>query len=246
MTRYVWIMLMVFALCISAYAQESGDGAYQQGDYVTAIRLYEAQIASGNTDIAVWVNLGNAYWMNGENAQALRYLLRAQQALPREESLATTIALIRADNNTSSTQDTDFWRTLGTLTNPFITFQELSIFVWGLWLAVIIVTSLYALLPAQRNTLRWLWGLIVVILGVSGGLLASRYIVTSTQPLAIVLNNSTAYSGADNTYLPLFTLNSATEVRLLSEKDSWGQVVLSDGQLGWVPLTDMTLVNPSN
>jgi tetratricopeptide (TPR) repeat protein len=232
---------------MGVYAQENGDGAYQQGDYTTAIRQYEAQIANGNTDIALWVNLGNAYWMNGENAQALRHLLRAQQALPRDTHIATTIALIRAQTNTlpTSIKDTNFWRTLGTLTNPFMTFQELSVIVWGLWVFVMMMTSLVWVWRSQPDSVRWLWGLSVLIFGLSMSLLASRYFIATSQPSAVVMREATAYSGADSTYLPLFTANSATEVRVLSEKNNWVQVVLSNDQLGWLPLDDIALVNPN-
>ena len=56
---------------------------YERGEYGDAAQQYEALIASGYEDAALYYNLGNAYFKKGELGLAVLNYLRAEELSPR-------------------------------------------------------------------------------------------------------------------------------------------------------------------
>ena len=68
-------------------------------------------------------------------------------------------------------------------------------------------------------------------------LLGSRIFVEQQRPVAVIVSPSAqVMSGPGQDYLPLFSLMTAAEVRLLEARAGWVRVVLPDGLQGWLPV----------
>ncbi len=68
---------------VSAF--RAGNEAYSKQDFVGAIAHYEAVLQAGTHSAALYYNLGNAYWQQGDAGRALLYL---EKAMALDPSLA--------------------------------------------------------------------------------------------------------------------------------------------------------------
>ena len=90
-------LLIIGISSIQAQDLASANIAYDNGDYETAIILYESALAVGEVSGEIHYNLGNAYYLNGEIGKAMQYYLLAEMYLPRHAVIASQIELIRAE-----------------------------------------------------------------------------------------------------------------------------------------------------
>ena len=68
-------------------AVDAANQLYTAGHYAEAIQLYEGQVARGVQDSALFFNLGNAYFQQGDLGRAVLNLERAAQLNPRDADI---------------------------------------------------------------------------------------------------------------------------------------------------------------
>lgn len=232
------IIGLVFAQFVAAQRDEidRAAAAYQNGDYETAITLYETLVASGAQDGAVFFNLGNVYYQSGDLGHALVNYRRAQNLTPRDADLNVNMALSRARRLDIQGDETGLLESLGVLTTGVLTSIELgwiTLALWTLWFGLLSA----AVLRAQwRDALRAPLIILGVIALAGIVLLGSRLYVASSTPSAVVIESSVnAMSGPGDAYLELFQLHEAAELRLLDQRADWLRFALPDGRQGWIP-----------
>jgi tetratricopeptide (TPR) repeat protein len=231
-----------YALAQENIADEAAT-AYERGAYATAIRLYESVLASGAQDASLFYNLGAAYYQSGELAKALINYRRAQNFIPRDNDLTTSIALIRAQRLDVQGDEAGLIESLSGLTSSFLTVTELSwiaFVLWGLWFGLLSAAILQGRL---REMLRGPL-LICGVLALAGLLLlGSRLYVTTSIPSAIVVEPTVSVmSGPGEDFLEIFQLHEAAEIHLLEARDAWIRFSLPDGRQGWIPVEAIELV----
>ena len=69
---------------------------YERGEYADAAQQYEALIDSGYEDAALYYNLGNAYFKNGDLGRAVLNYLRAEELSPRDPDIRANLEFARA------------------------------------------------------------------------------------------------------------------------------------------------------
>ncbi len=209
--------------------------AYAAGDYRGAAEQYETLLASGYEHPALYFNLGNAYYHQDRPGMALVNYLRASEFSPRDRTLAEQITRVRQERLNFQGAYTDFLIRLGTLTNDVLTRYELGWLVgavWSVWFGLLTVAWLR---PDWRRRLGT--GLIVLGIGVIIGvvLLGTRWYVAEERSLVVITVGSVpVMSGPGEEYLELFSLNTASEMRILEQGDGWTRVLLPDGRQGWL------------
>lgn len=235
--RIIMLLLALLAGTISTQASaEAAASAFTQGDYAEAIAQYEALLAEGARDGALYYNLATAYRLADDNARALLNYRRAAHYLPRDADVHIGIALTRNLQNETETPNTNGIINLGTLTNDSFTLGELGLLAWLCWLLLCSLLALAIRWRQGRIGLRW------AILSVAGVLLllitlySTRYVVETRWPAAVVLaTDARAMSGPGDDYRPLFDVPNATEVRILTQQDEWARVQTEAGREGWLP-----------
>jgi SH3-like domain-containing protein len=67
--------------------------------------------------------------------------------------------------------------------------------------------------------------------------------VAEERPKAVVVADViSVMSGPDDSYLELYRLFSAAEMRVLEERGEWARVVLPDGRQGWIDIDTIAQV----
>ncbi|NWG16634.1 MAG: hypothetical protein HXY41_08365 [Chloroflexi bacterium] len=217
--------------------------AYESGDYAAAINLYETLVSSDLADGNVYYNLGCAYHQNGDLSRALLNYLRAQAFIPRDPDLEHNLRLARARRMDVQGDERGWIEGLAVLTSGIVTVQELG---WGAllaWAAGFGLLAAWILRPDQRAALRLplaAAGMIAMFVLI---LFISRLWVSTNRPAAVVLpEQARVMSGPGETYLELFPLHAAAEVRRVETRNGWIRFVLPDGRQGCLPQESMESV----
>lgn len=221
---------------------QRANDAYSVGDYASAITLYEAVLNAGYRDAVVYFNLGNAYFERDDLGRALVSYRIAQHGMPRDADLNRNIALVRALRVDVQGDETALIDTLAVMTRDVLTLTELTGLVlvcWSLWFMLF---TAWAVHPPVRLQLR-LWVMLIGILtGLGLILLSGRGYVKASRPTAVVTSFQTeAMSGPGEAYVPLFTLHSAAEGRVLAQEGDWVRLLLPDGRQAWLHRDAITL-----
>lgn len=217
--------------------------AYIDGDYDTAIALYETLIAEGVSHGAVYFNLGTAYDQVGQPGRALLNYLRAQRVSPRDMDVSARIAAIQGARQDVQSEETVIIDRLGTMISGVVTMGELAVtgfILWTLWFGL---ATISVMRPSGRNTLRPLLIVFGVLAAAAVVLVGSRVYIEVYRPAAVVTaEQAVVLSGPAERYLELFELSEAAELRVVARAEGWGRIVLPDGRRGWLQMTDVGLV----
>lgn len=166
-------------------------------------------------------------------------LERAVLLNPRDPSLAFQWQQI-----TSGTPQTFSLGNLSDFLASFLTLQEHSIVAFMLWWTFNGLVILGVIAPRLRSWITPARVLALLLLVVIGGAFALRLVVDTTQPRAVVISDTAARVGPDQTFLIVHQLAAPTRVRVTSHDQAWVLVSAVDGRIGWIPAAAIEYVIP--
>ncbi|MAU11189.1 MAG: hypothetical protein CL607_15320 [Anaerolineaceae bacterium] len=227
------LLLAVFAVVVAQTSfYEVSRESYLSNDYAKSINLLESEPAP---NFSTYINLANAYYMQGNNAAALLNYRRAQMLQPRYAGINEQITLVKARANTlprQSDQD-NLGKSILAIANSF-TVNELGLASLVLWLAIWGILIRHKLKNAQINLpYQAIIPLIMAFLAI-GLLFSVRLYTTLGQPAAIVLQSSIVRSGPSADYPTLFVIDDASEIAITGQQEQWIQFQAEDGRIGWM------------
>ncbi len=246
MRRWVWLAVVVAFGAVSppAAAQNEaylrGNELYQEGQFEQAVEAYRSVLGAGVESATLHYNLGNAYFKAGDLGRAI---LSWERALDRDRGLADA----RSNLELARTLTVDD-------VEPLPTFWLVS--AWRWWVDLL---PRAALLGAMALGWLLLWGgvagrilargegmrragtlavltgsVMVVVLGVN---VAVREFGVGQVSRGVILADAVPVRSAptEDDNLTLFEIHEGTVVRIDQRTDTWAEVVLVDGKVGWVP-----------
>jgi tetratricopeptide (TPR) repeat protein len=228
------ILVFFSLLAVTIHAQDSfqqAADAYQSGDYITAIDIYEAALLKGEGNEAIYYNLGNAYYQYGNLGLAMLNYQRAVQYSPRDSKLTAQIRRVQSERVNTGTEDRDWLNISATLSANILTIYEMSSIVFVLWLIFFVLLGL----PIKSVFWRIPTLAVGTVLLMAVLLLGSRLYVETHRPSAVILSvEAQAWSGPGEDYLALFIVYEAAEIRVLEKHGDWLKFALPNGQQGWI------------
>lgn len=226
---------------------EQGNQLYQAGDHAAALEAYQAVRAAGFESSDLYYNLGNAYFKTGDLGRSILHYERALRLASRDPDVLANLELAR-----SLTADE---------VEPLPRFWLLSAFWWWVDLlprsALIAVVSTAYLLAMGGLCVRilsrgltvgrvgaWLaagGGVVVLLVGTN---LLIRELGAGEPVRGIILVEEVAVQSAPaaDDDLTLFQVHEGTRVRVDQRTETWSEVVLDDGKVGWVPTEVMEII----
>ena len=244
--RTIWTfgLLLLLALAHPTFgAQDStafdqANKLFEQGKYSEAIAAYQGLFQQQKVSAALYFNLGNAYFKNGQAGQAILYYRLAQRLDPRDPDIRANLRFAR-ENVASPAAKTAFWQRWFNL----LTLNELSIgtaaVIW-VWLLLLAVGQF------RRDWSRGLRFYVRTsgVLTVSAVLLLSLMIQQrfgSSTAVVVTREAVVRYSPFEEAQSS-FTLRDGAELTVLDRKDSWLQVSDPSNRIGWLPSKDVQVV----
>ena len=223
------------------------DSAYIQGDYLTAISMYEWIVQNQGVNATLYMNLGNCWLKRDEVAKAILCYERAYLIDPSDPDIRFNLELAR-----TKTVDK---------VNPV---NQLFIVVWFKKLLAVLDVNGWAVLTVVLFAITILLAGVLLFSKKSGirkisfsfsafFLLLSilSYIFATTQmgnlkerDTAIIMSPSvTVKSTPSSGGTDLFIIHEGRKVKILdSSMKEWVEIRLEDGNTGWVPVNVMEII----
>lgn len=216
---------------------------YDSGQYMQAGQAYQQLVDQGYADSALFYNLGNAYFKQGDYGRAILNYRRAERLAPRDPDVEANLALARAqsvDQLEEFASEDGFFSNLAHLTQGWLSLNELAMITLGLWVGCAFLVIAFGGSKRGSGLREGLgYALVVSSLALTVGLvgLVSRLHLENTRPEAVVVAQEVdVTSGPGSQYVTEFTLHSGTEISLVETRGSWARLALSGSDLqGWVP-----------
>ena len=213
-----------------------GNRHYEAGDYRKALESYAAIAAMGYESGPLYFNMGNCYYKLGETGPAVLHYERASRLIPGDEDLEVNLSLARL-KVVDRIPELPRFRPLILLERLVFYFSRsaLWILMWSSY-AVLMAAWILRLLwsRSRRFSGKVIWaGSLLVIL--SSLCLAGQIRQERESSEAIILaREARAVSAPGEEGIQVFTLHEGTKVRIQEVSGSWVEVLLADGNVGWL------------
>lgn len=224
------------------------NAAYSNGSYRQAVELYDALLAEEVHSGKLYYNLGNSWFKLGRMGKAILNYNRALQLDPTDEDTRYNLAMANARIVDKIDTVPEFFlktwlRDLG-LVFSSDTWAVLGLVFLGITFAAVILWLLARTLALRKT-------------GFYGGIVSLIICMTATFYAhyqrgrllyggeAVVMNlvapvKSSPGAGSKD----IFVLHEGTKVRKLGQLDGWTEIVLSDGNKGWISTSAIESVVP--
>ena len=229
------------------YTLSDADSAYIQGDYLTAIGIYESIIENQGVNATLYMNLGNCWLKRDEVAKAILYYERAYLLDPSDPDIRFNLELAR-----TKTVDK---------VNPV---NELFIVVWfkkllamldvNEWAVLTVILFAVTILLAGVFLFSKKTGMRKISFSFSAFFLLLSilsFIFATTQmgnikerDTAIIMSPSvTVKSTPSSAGTDLFIIHEGRKVKILdSTMKEWVEIRLEDGNTGWIPINALEII----
>lgn len=249
MKKINFLLLVLFA-AFSVSAQENelkqAEESYTKEDYGKAIELYESALNKYGESAAVYYNLGNAYYKADKIAPAIlnyeRALLLApgdgdirfnlqmarQKAVDQIEPL-DTFFLSKWFNRIQDMGSADSWATL-------------ALVCFLLFIGCLILFFFSRKLLLKKG--GFYAGIVLLVIVVAANIFAARQKTDlENRSTAIVFAPTvTVKSSPNESGTDLFILHEGTKVTIKSTLGDWSEIVLEDGNVGWMPSSKIEII----
>ena len=252
--KRIFALLTIIFFSVATYAQsptdmtiaptepsvlwERANAAYNAGDYATALASYESIAGEGLLSAALYYNMANAYFKQGDTAHAILYYRRALRLAPADEDIRHNLEY--AEQSTKDIIDE---------------IPEFFLFAWlrsvrdvmgcNAWtilsllmlVATIVAAMLYLL--SQRLSARKMGFYSMVACGVMFFLttafaMSARGVMVNSSEAVIMSRSVSIKSSPDRSSTELFVLHEGTTVTTGDEVDGWIEIRIADGRKGWI------------
>ena len=214
----------------------AGNHAYAAGAYDEAVVHYSSALSTGEESGALHFNRGNAYFKNGDTAEAVASYIRAGRLLPRDPDVAANLTFAEESLELAPHSEALWKRLLFFLAYRLTEATLAQCFLlswWGIWGVV----AVRLFLPRWRETARPLLQALIVLAAVLGMNLyfRSAYLELWSAGLVIAKHGASVRFEPSDDGTEHFAAPAGTRVRIESERDGWVMVSREDGRRGWAP-----------
>ncbi len=222
--------------------------AYNAQRYADAVALYDSVEVADGVSPQLYYNRGNAYYKMGKYAPAILNYERALMLDPSNPDISYNLEL-------ANTKIADKIEETGTF---FINVWAQTVRDWftsNTWAVIGIISFLmfmiafvtYMFVDSQHMRVRK-WGffialpLFIISLIANACALAQNDRSSNRDQAIIFAGEVSVKSSPSDSGTQLFVLHAGTKVTLIETVGEWGEVRISDGNRGWLPLSAIEII----
>ena len=218
---------------------------YSEGRFDEALETYLELAEAGFSSGPLSYNIGNCYYRQGEIGKSILFYERAQLLMPGDEDLAHNLELSQLKVIDKITAMPEFWlirlwRGAVHLLSPSL----LTVLLTVSWLGF--VASLIVRLLSDSSWTRWsapAAKACLLVLLITGTCLGSQWWHRAGSTEAIVSAEKVrAFGSPGGGGVEVFVLHEGVKVRLDQIRDGWYEIVLADGNHGWVRADGLDII----
>ncbi len=237
------------AAVVPTEAMLTANHLYEEGQFARAAQAYQQLVDQGYVSSALFYNLGNAHYKQGDYGRAIANYRRAQRLDPRDPDIAANLALARAQtvDQFEVMDNGGLLRQVGDAVQDWFTVDELAMIALGAWICFILLLLLFGTARAGSTWRKGLqYALVASAIVLAVGVLAlgsAIHVENSASEGVIVAKEVAVTSGPGAQYVTEFTLHNGAEVDLVEQRGNWVRLALPGGELeGWVPASTIEAV----
>lgn len=216
----------------------SANAAYNEGNFEKAATEYEQILLQNLHSAALYYNLANAYFKQGELGKALLNYNRASRIAPSDEDIRHNQEYAEKMTKDSIEKLPEFF--LSTWLRQVR--GAMSCTAWTILSLVMLVVALtmgLVYLLSQRMSLRkvgfYTMAIAALLFVVSSAFALSQRNMLINRTEAIVMSSAASVkSSPDRSATELFVLHEGTKVSIGETIDGWAEVRIADGRKGWI------------
>lgn len=245
-----WIFLFFLCVTFPLVAQDTAikeaEVAYTKGDYKSAIDLYEGLLENKGESAAIYYNLGNAYYKDGQIAPAILNYERALLLSPADGDIRFNLQMAKQRSVDKIEPIGEFF-----LAKWFHAVQNLaSADRWGTIGIVCFLLCLVCLsvffFSRQRHfkQIGFYSAVVLLAIVVVANVFASNQAdeITNRTEAIVFSPTVTVKSSPDQSGTDLFVIHEGTKVSIKSTLGEWSEISLEDGNVGWMPSKDIVKI----
>lgn len=216
----------------------AGNSAYTQAEYKQAIAYYDSVQTLGYTGHDLYYNLGNAYFRDGKIGKAILNYERALDLRPADSDARHNLNVANGYVKDKIENVPQFFLVtwIRSLRMSFSSnaWAAISLILFAITLCAVLLYLLSGSLPLRKTGFyTGIVALLLFILALSFSSAERRQILHPEY--AIVMQASSAVkSSPDNGSKELFIIHEGTKVRVVREIGQWKEIMIADGNKGWV------------
>ena len=223
------------------------DSAYIQGDYLTAIGIYESIIENQGVNATLYMNLGNCWLKRDEVAKAILCYERAYLIDPSDPDVKFNLELARTKTVDKVNQVNQLF--------IVVWFKKLLAVLdvngWAIMTVILFAAAILftgVLLFSKKRALRKIsfsFSVFFLLLSILSFIFATTQMGNiRNRDTAIIMSPSvTVKSTPTSSGTDLFIIHEGRKVQLLdSSMKEWVEIRLEDGNTGWVPVNVMEII----
>ncbi len=247
------VLFGIFVLVQPSLAESSSvstaEQLYANGRFAESAQLYEQLIAQEQISSAIYYNLGNAYYQQGELGKAIVNYNRALELDPRDADTQANLALARAQtsDNFNVATEANIYTIFTTAVNDNLTLNQTAWFALAFWFLLAI--AIIAIRQMEASKLRTYLKMGTAVLGIFFFIatfsFGSRLLEQNQVNTAVIVVPQVEVSnGPGDQFVNQFTLHNGAEVDLVETRGSWAKLALPGGETtGWIPTDAIEAVN---
>ena len=211
---------------------------YSQEKYEEAIALYDSVINAGETSAELYYNMGNAHYKLGDIAQCILFYERALQLSPNDADIAYNLELVQQHVvDEIETVDEFFLKRLIrsiSVSNSSDVWAKTSIISFCIALAFLLVFFMVRISIIKKIS----FSLSIVVFLFSMLSLSfsnkNKKDITSHDSAIVISPTVTVKSSPNENGTQIFVLHEGTKVQITDRLGEWVEIMLSDGNKGWM------------
>jgi hypothetical protein len=235
-------LLLAKSVPMAHEAMGTANQLYEMGRFTQAAQAYQQLADQGVVDSALFYNLGNAYFKQGNYGRAIVNYRRAQELAPRDADIKANLEMARAQavDDFEVMQESDLPSVIGQSVKGWLSLNELAMAALGAWiLFVLLVILVSSARPGStwQKSLQYALVTMTVVMAVGVLALGSYLYIDHTDTAGVIIVSEVdVNSGPGTQYVTEFTLHDGAEVEVVESRGSWIRLVLPSGEMGgWVP-----------
>jgi tetratricopeptide (TPR) repeat protein len=242
---HVWIALLLLSLSLPCRAADpssafdTANNLYYAGKFTEAVAAYENLLYSGQKSVALYFNLGNAYFKSGQIGKAIAIYREAEKITPRDPDIRANLQFARNQIQGPTLAPSRGERVLGKLTlNEWTLFAAAAV-----WLCFLIL-ALREWRPGLKRSLR-----IYLFVAASAAIFLLACVTLfwlenrSTRTAVVIARDTVVRHGPLEESATAFTVHDGAELRVLDQNNEWLQVAPDPSRVGWLR-RDQVLLSP--
>lgn len=229
------------------YTLADADSAYIQGDYLTAIDIYQSVIENQGVNATLYMNLGNCWLKRDEIAKAILYYERAYLLDPSDPDIRFNLDLAR----TKTVDKVNAVNQLFIVVRFKKLLAVLDVNGWAVMTVILFALTIIltgVLLFSKKSGLRKIsfsFSVFFLLLSILSFIFATTQMGNIRErDTAIIMSPSvTVKSTPTSAGTDLFIIHEGRKVKILdSSMKEWVEIRLEDGNTGWIPVDVMEII----